>query len=80
MLIPQTVQCELRGRQGRPHPTFAELRRELAMPSTLSGGHRRRLLDLARQLARVQTLGDGYARVCLSPQARAAVEDQLPSA
>ena len=79
MLIPQTVQCELQGRQGSPPATFAELRRELASPSALSGGQRRRLLDLARRLARVQTLGDEYARVRFSHQARAAMRNEPPS-
>ena len=80
MLISQTVQCELRGRQGRPQATFAELRRELASPSTFSDGQRRRLLELAGRLARVQALGDGYARVSLSPHARSAIQDAIPSA
>jgi hypothetical protein len=80
MLIPQTAQCKLRGWQGGPPVALAELRRQLASASALSGGHRWRLLDLARRLARVQALGDEYARVCFSPQAHKAMQDQRPSA
>jgi hypothetical protein len=70
MLIPQTAESGKGGRQGSPPLTLAELRRALAKPSVLDDGHRRRLLDLAQRLARVQALGDEYARVRLSPRIR----------
>jgi hypothetical protein len=72
MLTPQTALCET-GLQGRDRGSFAELRRALAKPSVLGDGHRRRLLDLAQRLARVQALGGEYARVGLSPTARSVV-------
>ena len=66
MLIPRTAQREPRARQGSPRVSFAELRRNLARPSSVSGGHRQRLLELGQRLSRVQGLGDEYARVDLS--------------
>jgi hypothetical protein len=66
MLIPQTAPCETGRHGGRP-VSLAELRRALAKPSALGDGHRRRLRDLAQRLARVQALGDEYARVGFSP-------------
>ncbi len=65
MLIPQS-QSEPAGTQGRPRTDFAELRRQLANPSSLNEGSRQRLLDLARRLARIRALGDEYTRVDLS--------------
>jgi hypothetical protein len=41
-------------------------------------GHRQRLLDLARCWARVQALGDEYARVELSEHVQAAMK-QVPA-
>ena len=58
---------------GRGRPSLAELRRHLANPSSMSDGHRQRLSELARRLARVQALGGEYVRVGLSEQARAAL-------
>ena len=75
MLIPQNAQCEADNRQGCRANAFAELRRDLATPSALSDGHRQRLLELARILARVQALGGEYSRVDLSPEAMAAVNN-----
>jgi len=72
MLISQAVECERPRMQGGPEAGLAELRRQLADPSTLSDGNRQRLLELARRLARVQALGDEYARVEFSRQAAAA--------
>jgi len=66
---------ELPGRQGRLPTDFAELRRLLASPSRLTDGHRQRLLDLARRVARVQALGGEYRRVSLSDRAAAAAAD-----
>ncbi|MFA6134900.1 MAG: hypothetical protein WC869_12870 [Phycisphaerae bacterium] len=79
MLIPQTAQHELGGRQGSPPVSLAELRRSLACPSLLSDGNRRRLLELAQCLQRVQALGDEYDRVVLSEHAVAALRDQAVS-
>ena len=65
MLISQEVQ----GQTPRPQGCggrLAELRGQLADPSTLSDGNRQRLLELARRLARVRRLGDEYDRVELS--------------
>jgi hypothetical protein len=76
MLIPQQAQCEMVGRQGCRPVTFDELRRQLATPSESSEGHRQRLLDLARRLARVQALGDEYNRVAFSPAAESLAGDR----
>ena len=73
MLIPQTAQCEPQARQGSPRVSFAELRRNLARPSSVSGGHRQRLLELGQRLSRVQGLGDEYSRVDFSDPARASL-------
>jgi hypothetical protein len=73
MLIPQNAQCEANQRQGCRENALAGLRRNLANPSALSDGHRQRLLELSRRLARVQALGDEYSRVVLSDAAQAAV-------
>jgi len=80
MLIPQSALREPGGLHGRRPTGFAELRRALAKPSVLSDGHRRRLLDLAQRLARVQALGDEYTRVCLSEAAAAAVAGSTAAA
>jgi len=74
MLIPQTASCETGGQHGCGPIGLAELRRALATPSALGDGDRRRLLDLAQRLARVQALGDEYARVSLSSVARSALQ------
>lgn len=79
MLIPQTAQCESHGGKGSPAVGLAELRRELAEPSALSDGNRRRLLELAQRLLRVQALGDGYGRVAFSHFAASALGDKAPA-
>jgi len=73
MLIPQMAQREPRTRQGSPRVSFAELRRNLTRPSSVCGGHRQRLLELAQRLSRVQGLGDEYARVDLSDSVWASI-------
>lgn len=73
MLISQEAQSETGRWQGSPRISFAQLRRQLANPSEISDGHRQRLQDLAKKLARVKALGDGYSRVELSDAAAAAV-------
>ena len=73
MLIPQQVQPDQGRRHGSEAASLAELRRRLTRPSSLSDGTRQRLLDLAQRLAAVQRLGDGYARVDLSPFVRSAM-------
>jgi hypothetical protein len=52
---------------------FAELRGHLASPSVVGDGHRQRLQELAKRLARVQALGDEYARVAFSSFVAAAL-------
>ena len=76
MLIPRGAGSDRDGRQGCPRVGFAELRRQLANPSKLNYRHRQRLLELARRLARVQALGDGYARVEFSWHVAAVLEAQ----
>lgn len=71
MLIPHTAPSATGGRQGCCPVSFAELRRALAKPSSLGDADRRRLLDLAERLARVQALGDECARVSFSPAVQA---------
>jgi len=73
MPISQKAQCLAKRRQGSRRIDMAELRRLLARPSDLDDGHRQRLLDLSRRLARVQALGNGYARVTFSEHAAAAL-------
>jgi hypothetical protein len=74
MLIPQNAQCEAHERHGCRESALAELRRSLANPSALSDGHRQRLLELSRRLARVGALGDEYSRVVFSDAAQAAMK------
>lgn len=73
MLIPQ-CQCEAVNGQGCPDASLAEVRRHLADPSQMQDRARQRLRTLKRRLARLQTLGDEYARVELSHWAEAALE------
>lgn len=73
MLISRTAQGGSGNRHGGRGLSFAELRVQLGEPSTLSDGHRQRLLELLQRLERVQALGDEYARVRLSPFVTAAV-------
>ena len=73
MLISQRAENEVADRQGS-QVSLVELRGQLAAPSQMNDGHRRRLLDLARRLARVQTLGDEYGRVSLSEHIEAAMD------
>lgn len=73
MLTSQIAQREPDGRQGRPRVDLAELRRQLARPSTMDDGHRQRLLEFVQKLARVRALGGEYARVDLSEFASVAV-------
>jgi len=77
MLIPQDALSKARSRQGCQAASLAELRRQLANPSNLRDGHRQRLLDLARRLARVQALGDEYCRVELSGAASAGLSQYV---
>jgi len=66
MLISQRTQCELAGRQGCQPVSLAELRHQLARPSSMTDGHRQRLLELVHKLERVQSLGGEYSRVDVS--------------
>ena len=75
MLIFQRVPGGPAGPDGHGRAGLAELRRQLADPSTLSDGNRQRLLELARRLARVQALGGEYVRVGLSDEATAALTE-----
>lgn len=73
MLIPQQAVSQAQHRHGRLRMSLAELRSQLAVPSSLGEGHRQRLLELAQRVARVQALGDEYARVGMSDVAAEAV-------
>ena len=74
MLISQEVQGQVSPAQGSAPGGLAELRRQLAEPSSLSDGNRQRLLELARRLTRVQALGDEYVRVGFSEGAMDALD------
>ena len=74
MLISQQAQRQAPVSQGSGQANVAELRDQLAEPSTLSDGNRQRLLELARRLARVQALGDEYVRVGFSESAMDALD------
>jgi len=74
MLISRKAPRGAAGDQGRSAVGLAELRTKLCTPSSLGDGHRQRLLELAQRLARVQALGDEYARVAFSPMAADATE------
>ncbi len=80
MLIPQGAYRQVGRSQGRRRTGLAELRRQLADPSRVSDGARRRLLDLATRLSRVQALGGGYGRVCFSEFATAGLGQSVPTA
>ena len=67
MLISQSAQGGPAGTNGLASVDIAELRRQLANPSTVSDATRQRLLQLARRLARVRALRDEYLRVDFSP-------------
>ena len=74
MLISQGL-SEVKGGQGGSPPSFAELRRQMANPSSMDNGHRQRLVDFARRLGRIQALGDEYLRVDFSENAAAILMD-----
>jgi hypothetical protein len=76
MLILQQAQGKPTGGQGRSSGRLAELRAELAQAPAMSATARQRLAELARRVARVQALGDGYAGIALSPMATAAVAER----
>jgi len=80
MLIPQEVHSVADRMQGSSGVSLAELRRSVADPSTTDDGHRQRLLELAKRLARVQLLGDEYSRVNFSDYAVAAIEGNAATA
>ena len=63
MLIPQQAQRKCRAGQGCYSSAPAELQASQAAPQGSRGLSQQRLLDLAGRLARVQALGDEYARV-----------------
>ncbi len=68
MLILHGVASEPEARQGCHAEVLAELQRNPAA-TVPKGTSQQRLLDLAERLARVQALGDGYARVTFSGEA-----------
>jgi hypothetical protein len=76
MFTSQGRDSEVRGRKGLRPAEIAELRRDLARPSMISDGHRQRLLDLARRVAQVNSLGGEYRRVSLSEYAQAAIGNE----
>ena len=73
MLISQCGASSDAVGHGCPPAGLADLRRQLAHPSPEARRHRQRLRELAQRLTRVQALGDEYARVDLSPAAKAAL-------
>ena len=66
MLIPQESSSGKCRRQGSGRANLAELRCQLAEPAGLNDAYRQRLTDLATRVARIQALGNEYARVELS--------------
>lgn len=74
MLGTQNVPVGLTRRQGSRGIDLAELRSQLASPSSFEDGHRQRLLELSQRLARVQALGNEYARLELSHFVTAAMD------
>jgi hypothetical protein len=66
MLTTPQVQGEPTARQGSRTVDFADLRRQLGSSSRVPDGHRQRLLELERRLARIQAMGSEYRRVGLS--------------
>jgi len=80
MLISQEALGGTARLQGSGRASFAELRRQLADPASLSDGNRHRLAELARRLARVRARGGEYVRVELSDEAAAALAQRGPLA
>jgi hypothetical protein len=68
MLIGQSAQSEVDPRQGSRATILDELQADREAPRVPAGIHQQCLLNLADRLARVQALGDEYARVGFSPQ------------
>lgn len=73
MLILQERKSSPRRRKGRRSAGLAELRRQLAHPSELSGSARQCLREMSRRLARVHDLEDEYSRVELSEMSMSAL-------
>ncbi|MGB2822250.1 MAG: hypothetical protein WBF17_14795 [Phycisphaerae bacterium] len=80
MLISQQARGRSARPQGSDQVSFAELRRRLADPSSLTDGGRRRLVELAGCLARVRAQGGEYVRVGFSDEATAALAERAPLA
>ena len=80
MLISQEARGGTARSQGSGRVSFAELRRRLADPSSLSDGNRQCLVELARRLARVRAQGGEYVRVEFSGKATAALAERAPLA
>jgi len=76
MLVSQRPQRGSGARQGSLGAVLAELERQSAAPSSIDDGLRQRLLVLSRRLARVQSLGNEYARVSLSGQVQRILDEQ----
>lgn len=74
MLVTERPVSGACGGQGCLRPVLAELQRQGAGPSACDDGFRQRLLVLAQRLARVQTLGNEYARVGFSSHVEAALQ------
>ena len=75
MLVSQRQVSGSCAEQGCFCAALTELQRHGAAPSDYKDGLRQRLLVLARRLARVQSLGDEYARVVFSEHAEAALAE-----
>ncbi len=76
MLVSQRPQSGSGERHGSLRAVLAELQRRSAAPSSIEDGLRQRLLVLSRRLARVQSLGNEYARVSLSRQVQGILDEQ----
>jgi len=77
MLVSQQASSERNRWQGSRQAGLAELRSQLTELTNIQEGHRQRLLDLRRQLARVQALGGEYSRVEMSEYAVAAMQQPV---
>ena len=63
---------------GSPQTDFCELRRRLAVPSSLNDGHRQRLRELAQKVAQIQASGGECRRVDISEHVSDALNGEEP--
>jgi hypothetical protein len=74
MLIPRNALSETSDRHGSQSVSLAKLRSALEDPSRLTDFQRQRLMTLERKLDRIRALGDEYAGIELSENARIAIQ------